>query len=254
MELFNRGREPVNLSGWTVQYAGATGTAWQKTELSGSIQPGGYFLVQQAAGSGGTQGLPAPDSAGNIALAAGAGKVALVAHTQTLSGACPAGPAIVDLVGYGAAANCFEGAAPAPAPTNTTAALRASGGCADSDDNSTDFQTAAPNPRNSQAAPNACAGPGSLAGEAGQSSAGGMEEQRDGVVSGTGRGAGPGGLAALLASLASIVRLGTAPLRLPFGVSGPRPRAGSRRWRRGASASGRPGTRAARPRLRGAWP
>lgn len=40
IELFNRGTTPVNLNGWSVQYASATGTTWQVTPLSGMIQPG----------------------------------------------------------------------------------------------------------------------------------------------------------------------------------------------------------------------
>ena len=44
---------------------------------TGSIAPGGYYLVQQAAGTGGTTALPTPDATGTIAMAAGAGKVAL---------------------------------------------------------------------------------------------------------------------------------------------------------------------------------
>ena len=39
VELFNRGSSPVDLSGWTVQYASATSTSWSATPLSGSIQP-----------------------------------------------------------------------------------------------------------------------------------------------------------------------------------------------------------------------
>ena len=54
VELFNRGSTPIDLSGWTVQYATASSTSWQHTSLSGTIAPGGYFLVQEA--SGGTAG------------------------------------------------------------------------------------------------------------------------------------------------------------------------------------------------------
>jgi len=40
VELFNRSGAPVNLTGWTIQYASATGSSWVKIELSGTIQPG----------------------------------------------------------------------------------------------------------------------------------------------------------------------------------------------------------------------
>ena len=72
VELFNRGSNPVNLTGWSVQYTSATGTGtWQVTPLSGFIAPGHYYLVQQAQGTGGTAPLPAPDATGTIAMAAG---------------------------------------------------------------------------------------------------------------------------------------------------------------------------------------
>src|SRR6185295_12373953 len=110
IELFNRGGSAVSLNGMSVQYASATGTTWQVTALGNvTVQPGQYFLVQEAMGAGGTTPLPTPDAAGTIAMAAAAGKVALVAGTAALSGACPT-LGIVDFAGFGATANCFEGA------------------------------------------------------------------------------------------------------------------------------------------------
>jgi uncharacterized protein len=46
---------------------------------------------------------------------------------------------IVDLVGYGDA-NFFEGAGPAPSPSNMTAIFRAGGGLTDTNNNATDFR------------------------------------------------------------------------------------------------------------------
>ncbi len=57
IELYNRGDVPISLSGWSLQYASATGTgnlganANQITELNGVIQPGQDFLVQEGAGA-----------------------------------------------------------------------------------------------------------------------------------------------------------------------------------------------------------
>jgi predicted extracellular nuclease len=145
IELYNRGSAAVNLTGWTVQYASSTGTSWQVTTLSGTISPGKYYLVQEAAGSGGSVSLPAPNAIGTINMSATAGKVALVSNATALSGACPT--EVVDFVGFGATANCFETAF-APAPSNTNAILRKSDGAQDTDDNSVDFVTGSPNPRN----------------------------------------------------------------------------------------------------------
>jgi beta-lactamase superfamily II metal-dependent hydrolase/predicted extracellular nuclease len=155
IELFNAGGSTVSLSGWSVQYASATGTTWQVTSLSGSLAPGQYYLVQEAVGAGGTTNLPTPDATGAIAMSATAGKVALVSATTALSGACPSA-SILDFAGFGATANCFEGAGPTPAPSNTTAVLRAASGCTDTNVNSADFSAGAPAPRNTASPTNSC--------------------------------------------------------------------------------------------------
>src|SRR5512137_1852275 len=62
IELYNRGISAVDVTGWTVQYASSTGSSWQKTILSGIIDPGKYYLVQEAAGAGGTVNLPTPNA------------------------------------------------------------------------------------------------------------------------------------------------------------------------------------------------
>jgi len=163
IELFNRGESSINLDGSSLQYASATGTgnlganATQLTELSGSIAPGGYVLVQESAGTGAGAPLPTPDliDPTPINMAAGAGKVALVTGTTGLG--CNGGSApcsadqlarIVDLVGYGNA-NFFEGSGAAPTLNNSTSAFRANGGCTDTDDNGADFTSGTPGPRNS---------------------------------------------------------------------------------------------------------
>ena len=156
IELFNRGSSPVTVTGWSVQYASAAGTTWQVTNITGTIPAGGYYLVQEAQGAGGTVNLPAPDATGTIPMAAGAGKVALVNNTTALSGACPTGANIIDFVGFGTTANCFEGSGPTPAPSNTTAALRNNNGCAETDNNAADFAAGPPNPRNSASPLNGC--------------------------------------------------------------------------------------------------
>jgi predicted extracellular nuclease len=163
IEIFNRGATTVILNDLSLQYASATGTGnfgsttTQITEISGILAPGQYFLVQEASGT-----TPAPASnlpfpifvdPTPIAMAAGAGKVALVDGNASLgcngSSAPCSGAAlarIIDLVGYGNA-NFFEGAAAAPTLSNTLAGFRNNGGCTETDDNGADFTAAAPNPR-----------------------------------------------------------------------------------------------------------
>ncbi|HEX3185378.1 MAG TPA: lamin tail domain-containing protein [Pyrinomonadaceae bacterium] len=156
IEIFNAGTTPVNLAGWSVQYASATASTWSSTSLTSVVlAPGQHYLIQQAGGNNGNP-LPTPDATGTIAMAAGSGKVALVKNTTTLTGACPADASIVDLVGYGSTANCFRGTGPAPAASNTNAATRAANGCTDTRNNAADFALAPPNPRNTVAPFNTC--------------------------------------------------------------------------------------------------
>ena len=112
IEIFNQSAVPVNISGWSVQYAGATVTTpWNVTPLCTSapcyIQPGHYYLIQESAGAGGTTALPTADASGGVLMSGTQAKVALVASTVALTGACPSDPTIVDKVGYGAA-NCCD--------------------------------------------------------------------------------------------------------------------------------------------------
>jgi predicted extracellular nuclease len=147
IELYNRSAGPISLAGWSVQYASATGTgAWLVTSLTGSIPAGRNYLVREAAGAAGTVDLPTPDAIGSIAMSATAGKVALVSSITPLTGACPTDGAIIDILGYGATANCFEGGGPAPAPSNTTSDLRNGGGATDTDNNAADFTAGVPGP------------------------------------------------------------------------------------------------------------
>lgn len=137
IEIFNRGAQAQPLEGWAIQYASAAGTTYQSTPLAGTLQPGQYYLIQQAAGTGGTQNLPSPDATGAIAMSGTAGKVAL----------SNAAAEVVDRVGYGLAANDFE-TAPTRDLSNTSAAARARAGCQDTGNNSIDFVVATPAPRN----------------------------------------------------------------------------------------------------------
>jgi endonuclease G len=163
IEIFNRGTSPVSLNGWSVQYASTAGTTWAVTSLSNvTLQPGQYYLIQEAVGAGGTTPLPLPDATGTTAMSANNGKVALTTSTVALTGACPAGGTIVDFVGYGTA-NCSETAA-TPGLVNTTAALRNGLGCNETDNNSADFTITAPDPRNTNDDLHVCGGPSNPSG------------------------------------------------------------------------------------------
>jgi len=146
IELYNGSIVDVSLDGWSVQYASSGGSTWQVTPLSGVIKSGQYRMVRESQGAGGTVAVIADDS-GSIMMSGTAGKVALVNSTDALTGTCPT--AVIDFVGFGTAANCFEGSAPTSTLSNTTAAIRKLAGQQESDDNKADFATGAPTPRNS---------------------------------------------------------------------------------------------------------
>jgi hypothetical protein len=89
-------------------------------------------------------------------MASTTGKVALVSNTTLLSGSCPIGPNVVDFVGYGSSANCFEGSDSTPSPSSDEAAVRIGQGCADTNDNLTNFLALPPAPRNTASPFNVC--------------------------------------------------------------------------------------------------
>lgn len=158
VELFNTSESAVDLSGWSIQYAASTGTNWSRTNLTGTIAPGGYYLIQLAAGAGGTLNLPTPDVTGTLNLSGTTGKVALVNNQITITAgtSCVIGAGtLIDFVGFGAA-NCFEGSGGTAVLSNSTAAIRNSNGCTDANNNSADFTVSAPAPRNSASPRNSC--------------------------------------------------------------------------------------------------
>jgi hypothetical protein len=149
VELFNRGDASVDLGGWSIQYAAAGGTSWQRTVIPFvTLLPGQHLLIRE--GSGGSNGTLFPaDVSGSINMSSTAGKVVLLSTNLSLpAGTCPLSSGIVDFVGYGATADCFEGSAPAPAPNATNSDRRSGDGCVDTDNNAADFALGTPNPRN----------------------------------------------------------------------------------------------------------
>ena len=104
VELFNRGGDPVSLGGWSVQYASAEGTTGNPAALTGTLQPGAFYLVSGPVGTAGAV-LPTPDATGLPAMSADTGRVALVSQTTVLgcgkNPACATSAGVIDFVGYG---------------------------------------------------------------------------------------------------------------------------------------------------------
>ena len=156
VELFNASSSPVNIGGWVLTYASATGSFGGTTlaiPAGTVIQPYRYYLIQLASGGAVGSALPTADLTGSINLSGTAGNIALITSAQTgSSNACSTLAAIlVDKIGFGSTANCAETTASA-APSNTTAVFRKGSGVVDTDNNSADCFAAAPSPRNSASA------------------------------------------------------------------------------------------------------
>ena len=164
IELFNRGNTPVDMSGWSVQ-AEWLGD-WEVIPLTGTLQPGQFFLIQVYERQPGTTNtgapLPTPDliaqaSGGGFNnpdstwLSGSQGGVALMSNTlQIASDTCPdSDPALLDLVAWGSTIlTCGSGATNAGQQTNSLAILRKNDGCTDTNNSAADFELKAPKPRN----------------------------------------------------------------------------------------------------------
>lgn len=161
VELFNRSNFTADITGWPFAFASATGDFnLQIAFVSSSgvfIGAGQYLLVQM--GPDNANGAPLPVTpdftlSQNFQLS---GKIAFSRSGTFLASPCPLPNSnIIDFVGFGATANCFEGAAPIADLSSTTAALRLTGGCTDTNSNAADFVVGAPSPHNSRSVRNFC--------------------------------------------------------------------------------------------------
>ncbi|KTD83459.1 5'-nucleotidase C-terminal domain-containing protein [Paenibacillus etheri] len=138
VELYNPTEADVDLTGWKVQYSSAS------AYIDGTIRAKGYYLIQQAAGTGGTKDLPSPDSIGTLGLGGKEGKVDLLDNSSQ----------VIDTVAYGSAPGAETKAAPALSSTTSAIRKAAPGAPVDSrgqdtDNNSVDFVAGPPSPRNS---------------------------------------------------------------------------------------------------------
>ncbi len=173
VELKNISGAVQSLNGLSLIYGSATGqfgsVATNVFALPNtSLNPGQYYLVQLSPAGASGAALPVtPDViTTNLNMSGTSGKVALVtaAFTANTCGATATpcslpNPAIIDLVAWGTSNNAEGGS-----PTNGGAALtsaqgnvRASGGCAEIDNNNLDFQVVTnPVPRNTSTAAAPC--------------------------------------------------------------------------------------------------
>jgi 5'-nucleotidase len=156
IELYNPTSSAISVEGKSVQYRSATGTGAPSgtTALSGSVPAGGHYLIQEAAGTGGTTALPTPDAIGTIAMGGTGGQAWLADTTAALTP--PLGNVnqsnIIDFVGAATTAASYETAKLSANPSNTTSAARNATGT-DTDNNATDFTVGALSPENAGSVP-----------------------------------------------------------------------------------------------------
>lgn len=147
VELVNMTEGDIDLAGWSLQYASATGSSWTVDTLTGTIPAGETWVVGQALGAGTQPGFTVNDE-GTLAMSGSAGKIALVEGTTALTGAtgnAAAHPDIIDFVGFGSNATDFAGTGPTAGLTNSTSASR-NATHDNTADNAADFAVGAPTP------------------------------------------------------------------------------------------------------------
>jgi hypothetical protein len=153
VELKNNSLAPVDIGGWSVQYASAGGSFTNRFNIPSStiIPANGFFTIRL--GNPGTNGAAPtlgfdlvndglnPSITGSIAASSSGGKFALVTDQVNITTNCTAST-VVDLVGWGGTGvtvSCSE-TSPAGGTGNTTGLVRRSNGCTDTNNNFLDFQ------------------------------------------------------------------------------------------------------------------
>lgn len=147
VELYNAGDTAQDLTGWSLQYRSATSvtapTGANTQALSGSIAPGGYYLIGLP--GNGTTGadLPGPDLTSGLNPSGTTGQLFLANVAESL--ALPAGdvddPRVVDFLGYGGAVSFEAAPAVVDGPNGTPNSLVRTD-FTDTGDNSADFTNA----------------------------------------------------------------------------------------------------------------
>lgn len=147
IELYNTTDSPVNLSGWSLQYRSAGGTAAPTgvAPLNGTIGARSYFLIQ--ANSNGSNGaaLPQTDAVTSLSPSATTGTLVLARRSTALgslgTGSIIGHPDVVDLLGYGTSNTYETRAASSPAGTKDVRSFNRTA-FADTNNNFADFSLA----------------------------------------------------------------------------------------------------------------
>ncbi len=165
VELHNISPVSQDISGFKLFYGSATGTLSATgftfpTSPAVSIPSGGYLLIANAASTGLANLTPTADYTFSLNLSSTAGKVAF-GNTSLTAGTYAtmlASGNLIDFVGYGLTATESE-TSPTATLSSTTAAVRKTNGCTETNNNNTDFNVAAPVARNAASTSVVCSSP-----------------------------------------------------------------------------------------------
>lgn len=150
IEVFNTAWTTVDISGWALDYASASGSFSEGNRfvfpLGTRIAAEDYFLI--AVGTPGSAGeeLEADLTTNSLSLSLQAGKLRIVDTTIAADAQTVMGPGVNDFVGYGASASLFEGSGPAPFASGVDAYWLSANrdDHFDSNDNAADFYVSLP--------------------------------------------------------------------------------------------------------------
>ena len=134
--LYNTTQEAINLDGKSIQYASSSSTNFNnRTNLSGTIYPGTYFLIGMNKDSIGDDLPINTNMESSISPAMAGGHLAIADTTDPISGI--EDEAVIDFVGYGSADH-YQGDEPAPRGHADTSIRRVDK--IDTFDNANDFE------------------------------------------------------------------------------------------------------------------
>lgn len=142
VELYNPTAASISLSGLSIQYrsAGGTANATSRTELTGQVAPGDYFVLRL--NSNGSNGEPLPNVDQTAAWApSGTGGTIFLANTTNAASPDDTA-AVIDKLGYASGSTISNSPEAAPAAYtggNSTPGSLSRRTFVDTDDNSADF-------------------------------------------------------------------------------------------------------------------
>jgi hypothetical protein len=161
IELYNTTDESIEIGGWSIQYYSNTGTG-AATVSNVFVIPSGkfipaqkHFLIQAAAGTGGSVDLENPDAISSIAIAATNGKVILytTADAQTINASeiasITGNPNFKDYVPFGSAIPVWGTALGALSNTTSAKRKKVDNAYVYTQVVGADFEIGAPEPQNS---------------------------------------------------------------------------------------------------------